>query len=64
MTLWHKMQHKFGWWSGHVVSRTDKAGRIFIGFQCNDCNKTFSEHDATAFIDRRIKNYLQTGVDL
>lgn len=52
--VWHRLQHRFGWYSGHVVSRTTGDGRIMIGFMCSKCSKVMSEHDATNMIDRRI----------
>lgn len=57
VSLWHRIQHRFGWWSGRVVSRTDERGRIMIGFRCNACERTMSEHDATVFIDRHIEQH-------
>ena len=51
---WHNLQHRLGWWSGHVVSRTDQAGRLYIGFMCDQCCTVTGEHDATNMIDRRI----------
>jgi hypothetical protein len=53
----HALQHRFGWWSGHVVSRTEN-GRIYIGFMCNTCCKVMSEHDATNIIYRHIDAHL------
>jgi len=55
MSIWHKIEHKLGWYEGHVVSRTDSEGHIHIGFMCNKCCRVMSEHDATAMIDRQIQ---------
>lgn len=58
MSVWHKLEHKLGWFRGHVVSRTDEQGRIFIGFMCSRCGLLTSEHDASAIIDRHIEAHL------
>jgi hypothetical protein len=58
MSIWHKIQHKLGWWSGHVVSRTDAQNHIHIGLMCSSCSRVMSEHDATNIIDRHIEAHL------
>jgi hypothetical protein len=57
MTIWHKFQHRMGWWNGHVVSRRDQHNRVFIGFMCDKCSHLI-EHDATNILDRHIDAHL------
>lgn len=59
--LWHRIEHKPGWFSGHVVSRTDQEGHIFIGFMCNKCSMLTGEHDASAVIDRHLRIHQNRG---
>lgn len=56
MRIWHRIEHRFGWYRGSVVSRIDAIGRIFIGFQCSKCGLITCEDDATAMIDAAIEH--------
>ncbi len=36
----HKLFHKLGWFTGHIVSVLDKeTNTVWVGFQCNKCGK-------------------------
>ncbi len=51
ISIRHMMAHWFGWNTGHVITKYDNEGNLWVGFKCSECGcissacmaKTFKE---------------------
>lgn len=43
MSLWHRIEHFFGWNVGNVVSWWGDDNCAYIGFQCAKCGRVTGE---------------------